>query len=99
LPLPVDLARTNTWGTDRSWYAGRFGDLVWCQRDDDGSDLDYRLGPWLEQGDLAWIAPGDNALVVRTGTAGCPYLDLPGRRSPVFANYGETWTLPLETAR
>lgn len=47
------------------------------------SERDYELAPWIESGRLHWIAPGDNTLTLRSGTEGCPYLDLPGRRSEI----------------
>jgi hypothetical protein len=91
LPLPRDLARPNTWGTDRCWYAGTGGTAVWSQLDDDDLGRDFELGPWIDRGDLQWIAPGDQTAELRSGRVDCPYLDLPGRRAPVYANYGQTW--------
>jgi hypothetical protein len=97
LPLPKDLARPNTWGTDRAWYAGSDGGVVWSQLDDDDLVRDFSLGPWLERGDLQWIAPGDDSATLRSGTADCPYLGLPGRQVPVYCNYGRMWSATVHS--
>jgi len=47
------------------------------------SERDYELAPWIESGRLRWIPPDDDTLTLRSGTEGCPYLDLPGRRSEI----------------
>lgn len=47
------------------------------------SERDYELAPWIESGRLRWIPPDDGTLTLRSGTEGCPYLDLPGRRSEI----------------
>jgi len=82
-----------------SWLRTQYG-----YRDGDGNTLwstradrwDFDLTPWLE-GDppgLRWIAMDDEALAPRTGAAGCPYLDLPGRRHPVSIRQGRMHDLP-----
>lgn len=45
---------------------------------------DFALRPWLDQGRLMWIAPEDPDWTVRSGTPGCPYLDLPGHQGQQF---------------
>lgn len=42
-------------------------------------------------GQLLWIAPGDEAMELKTGVAGCPYVDLEGSRLPQLVQDGERW--------
>ncbi len=90
-PLPGGVARFNTWGSNeyRVAAAGRAG---WATVAEDPDDYDFDLAPWVEAGRLAWVAPGDGSLTIRTGAAGCPYLGLGGRRSVVRIREGRVWT-------
>ncbi|HEY9654417.1 MAG TPA: hypothetical protein V6C50_02900, partial [Crinalium sp.] len=51
---------------------------------------DFDLAPWIEQGRVAWIAPGDTALTLQQQVQTCPYLDLPGRQEFVLIACGNT---------
>jgi hypothetical protein len=75
------FALAGVWGTDRYPAAGP-GGWGWAHEPAEGHQHDYELRPWIEAGKLLWIAPDDEAGVLHDGTGGCPYLDLPGRRSP-----------------
>lgn len=89
-PVPDDL-RMNEWGSERFRVRDGSGTWRWGTELDDESTYDYDLRPWLERGDLQWIAPGDADLVLRQGAQDCPYLDLPGHRAVTRVEEGEVW--------
>ena len=64
----------NDWGADH--YLAVLDDGV--PRPINGGDetRDADLAPWIERERLCWIAPGDDALEVRRGLDGCPYVGL-----------------------
>jgi hypothetical protein len=93
-PLPSDLARFNTWGTDRSWYLNADEQFVWWQEHEDFADLDYDLTPWVKSGKLSWIAPGDDGVTLSTDVASCPYVGLEGHRAFTRVMDGEAWWPP-----
>lgn len=77
---PRGIALEPVWGSDNydvSQAPGRYA--AW---DDNwhSNRRDFDLKPWLDSGKLQWIAPGDDTATLRTGSADCPYLDLPGTR-------------------
>ena len=41
---------------------------------------DFDLRPWIEKGQLKWIAPDDDSLALHSEAEKCPYLDLAGTR-------------------
>ncbi|MGE3856466.1 MAG: hypothetical protein AB7G21_05875 [Dehalococcoidia bacterium] len=84
---PADAQRANDWGADHYPVGDGWDSVV---EDTDAHDFD--LAPWIEQGRLAWIAPGDASLTPRTTTEGCPYLDLPGVHALQRIEAGEVWT-------
>lgn len=90
-PVPGGVERFNTWGSNeyRVTAAGRTG---WASVAEDPDDYDFELEPWVAAGRLAWIAPGDASLTIRTDAAACPYLGLAGRRSVVRIREGRVWT-------
>ena len=45
----------------------------------------------LFRANYPWIAPDDTILTLREGIAGCPYVDLGGRRQPQLIQDGEVW--------
>jgi hypothetical protein len=49
---------------------------------------DFDLAPWIKQGKLKWIMPGDEAWQVQEGVEKCPYLDLPGHQGPQIIEKG-----------
>ncbi len=52
---------------------------------------DFELAPWIQAGKLLWIAPGDDALALRSDVDACPYLALPGHRGITRLQDGEAW--------
>jgi hypothetical protein len=88
----LGLPRPNTWGTDYYTWTNEAGGQRWGQVEED-EEFDFDLRPWLERGQLLWIAPDDAGLELHSGAAGCPYLDLEGERRPQYVQYGEvaTW--------
>jgi len=42
---------------------------------------DFEIAKWVEQGKLLWIEPNDNVFTLKSGTAGCPYLNITGSRA------------------
>ena len=89
----LTLARPNTWGTGLHTWTDQSGRQRWAEADEDGEIRDFDLAPWLESGQLMWIAPGDASLTLRSGAAGCPYVGLGGERRPQYVQFGEitTW--------
>lgn len=49
------------------------------------------MRPWLDSGKLLWIAPGDDHLELRSGSAGCPYLNLTGERRMQYVSGRQVW--------
>lgn len=76
------------WLEQDLWYAGEGGGTSWLTKND---PYDYELAPWIENGCLAWIEPGDRELVVhdRSSSRPCPYLALPGDQHPQSLSGGE----------
>lgn len=52
----------------------------------------FDLAPWIQQGQVFWIAPGDESLMLRQAIEGCPYLQLDGRRDRLYIQDGKCWT-------
>lgn len=79
------------WGSDRAWRRDRARGWVWDSSGVDEDDFDYDLGPWVDEGKLRWIEPGDETSTVRSGRQRCPYLDLPGRREVTRIEEHQVW--------
>lgn len=90
-PVPPMLARVNAWGANEFWFTDEYG-TWWDSSDEDGEEVEHDLAPWVSEGKLQWVSPGDPDLRLRSGLDGCPYLDLPGRRSFVRVQDGTSWT-------
>lgn len=82
----------NDWGRNERWAEGGSGYGGWTEAPDFEEEWDFDLAPWLESGKLLWIAPGDRSLQLRRGTAGCPYLGLPGERGMQYVEEGRVLT-------
>lgn len=51
------------------------------------SEWDFDLQPWIDQGKVSWIEPGDSTLtLVNSGV--CPYVNLSGERRPQILHQG-----------
>ena len=85
--LPEGTPRPNEWGAP----SYRLPDGRWGADEVFESAYDYALGPWIDGGKLAWIAPGDPSLELHTGPNRCPYLDLPGHRAVTRIQGGTVW--------
>ncbi|MGE0761630.1 MAG: hypothetical protein AB7O38_31770, partial [Pirellulaceae bacterium] len=86
--------RTNDWATDSFSFRGPQGHFEQRQYFDAEDEFLYDLAPWVEQQRVRWIAPGDESLTIRTGTIGCPYLQLPGRPCVWRSKAGKIWWGP-----
>jgi hypothetical protein len=86
----LHLARANEWGTNEYKIYGA-GTEGWNEVREDEKEYDFDLGKWITSGRLQWIAPGDTALRLQSDANGCPYLNLPGRRTISRIQYGEVW--------
>lgn len=80
------------WLRQDLWFPDKQGTTSWITKND---PLDYDLGPWIESGHVAWIAPEDSHLQLRTGTAGCPFLGLQGDPHPQMLSGGERYLLEI----
>jgi hypothetical protein len=90
-PVPLDLERADDWGHDHYSYVRANGGPGTAHAIENDLQKDYELGPWLEGGKLAWIAPGDIELALRQGSAGCPFVGLTGDRRRQYIRAGERW--------
>ena len=90
-PQPMDLERVDDWGIRSFTFQRPDGSMASGHAVQADEDKDFDLRPWLESGRLRWIAPGDEALELRTGADGCPYVDLPGERRRRYLQEGKTW--------
>lgn len=96
----LDHHRFNTWGTNRYWWQDATGQWKWNDCTEDDEELDFDLAPWIEQGRVRWIAPGDGDLELHDTVKGCPYLGLSGETRFQRVSLGEAWTQdgPVATA-
>ena len=90
-PVAEAMLRVNTWGMESYRYCTPDGEQKWGETADFEDDYDYDLAKWMRDGRLRWIAPGDGDLALHSGAAGCPYLDLSGRRETLSIQDGEVW--------
>jgi len=81
----------NDWGTDRRWATGGSTGPGWYEAPEDEASWDFNLRPWIQDGKLLWIAPGDENFRLRSGLEQCPYLDLAGERRMQRVCQGEVW--------
>lgn len=82
---------TNEWGTNRYWLR-RDGVPVSAGEAYEGWPApDFDLAPWIERGALSWVAPDDAGWTLRDEVAGCPFVDLPGRREHQHVQNGKVW--------
>jgi hypothetical protein len=79
--------RFNTWGRD-GYRIRAEGELVNMWEPELAESIDTDLGPWIDRGKLAWIAPGDRKLALQTTVAGCPYLAVTGKAEFASIRYG-----------
>src|SRR5262249_49477666 len=79
-PLPR-IRRINTWARQGFEFCDATGDYKWGEGIESPATFDYDLAPWIECGKLAWIAPGDETLTIRSTAQDCPYLRLEGTRA------------------
>lgn len=73
-----DRHYANTWGAPSYPVRRADGTWGWDAVEEWSPDCDYDLRPWLDEGRLLWIEPGDASLRLRKGVAGCPYVGLAG---------------------
>lgn len=92
-PDEVDGLRwPNDWGRRFRWSEGGTTAGGWYDAGEpEAEDMDFDLRPWLESGRLLWIAPGDAAMTLREGSAGCPYVGLEGERRWQRVSMGQVW--------
>lgn len=86
----------NDWATDRRWSAGGASPPGLMQAPPDETRWSFDLAPWLASGRLQWIAPHDPSLTLRSGPAGCPYLNLAGERRLQRVSGGQCWFAETE---
>ncbi len=90
-PVPYEIPRVNTWGANEYKCLDDGGNLRWGSRPDNLSDKDFDLAPWIANGKLLWIPPGDTTLTLRDTVSGCPYIGLDGRRAITYIQNGKVW--------
>jgi len=72
---PPVQALAASWARTNHVYTTQLGVHGWRTG---GEEMDFDLGRWLASHRLRWCTPGTNQL----GEGPCPYLDLPGERTP-----------------
>ncbi|MBK9034357.1 MAG: hypothetical protein IPL61_24340 [Myxococcales bacterium] len=88
-PIIAETYGLNDWG-DASWGSYTDGNPAgWASRFLLDEECDFDLAPWIARGKLLYILPGDATMTLRSDVAGCPYLDLPGRRYSVAIRNGQ----------
>ncbi len=89
----LSLARPNSWGIGFATWTDATGRQRWTEADEEDETWDFDLRPWLDRGQLLWIAPDDLSLTLRQGSADCPYAGLSGERKAQYVQFGEitTW--------
>jgi hypothetical protein len=92
-PIPEKTPRVNTWGVEKYWYCTAEGEIKWGEAEDFEAEYDYDLARWIKGGQLKWIAPGDEDLVLHDSVRGCPYVGLSGRQESLCVQDGEVWGL------
>ncbi|MDQ8155761.1 MAG: zinc ribbon domain-containing protein [Gemmatimonadota bacterium] len=90
-PAPDDLEGYNDWGLDHYQFESDVDRLGWHQGSATARDHDFDLVPYLQSGQLLWIAPNDEAMTLREGVAECPYVDAEGCRVPQYVQDGDRW--------
>jgi hypothetical protein len=90
-PTPHQLERVDDWGHRVHYVIRPDGSPAAGHATNDDAENDYDLGPWMNTGKLMWIEPGDDDLMLKTGTAGSPFLDLPGERRRRYIQEGKDW--------
>jgi len=87
---PTSFIHFNDWGADRHWYRLPDGEnWGWERNAEDLEELDFNLATHVRKGNLAWIAPGDAALEVRTGTGDFPYGGIKGAKGWQRLQFGQ----------
>lgn len=90
-PTPDHLERVDDWGHRAYYFSRPDGSPSSAHSTPDDTEKDFDLRPWMDTGKLMWIEPGDASLMVKTGRAGSPYLDLPGKHRRRYVQEGEDW--------
>lgn len=89
---PIDDVRPPTiWGTDYSTIDVALRSPL-DEMSDMEKDFDFDLRPWIQNGKLFWIAPGDTTLSLQSEIEACPYLNLAGTKNIQRLHFGECWT-------
>lgn len=90
-PLPRDLERVNDWGHDHYLGVRSDGSPMTARSTEYDLDKDFDLEPWIGNGRLRWIEPGDIDLTLRDRPDGCPFLGLVGARQRQYIQNGRVW--------
>jgi hypothetical protein len=86
------------WRDQDLWFTTAEGQSAWTIAND---VWDFELEPWIAQGRLKWIRPGDPKFRVVDSASGdtCPFLNLPGERAPNIIAGGERHPMALPDGR
>lgn len=87
---PEHLARVNDWGAPNYWYEDARGWWTDSVKEADQEVL-FDLAPWIADGKLQWIAPGDASMKLRNEVAQCPYVGLEGTTEMQRVQGGRVW--------
>lgn len=91
-PVPPDVERIDDWGHDVYYYTRSDGSPSSARTTEDDTAKDTDITQWIKRGKLAWIAPGDIDLELRTSATDCPFTTVGGDRNRQYIQYGKVWT-------
>ncbi|TYK50948.1 hypothetical protein [Actinomadura decatromicini] len=84
-PRPEGVRLVNLWGTNTYPKYRESGGGGWDWDMPRVASYDFELAPWLDSGKLLWL----DGTSLRSGSSGCPFVDLPGRRRITVIRNGE----------
>lgn len=84
-PRPEGVRLVNLWGTNTYPKYRESGRGGWDWDIPNVTAYDFDLSPWLDSGKLLWL----DATSLRSGSAGCPFVALPGRRRIAVIRNGQ----------
>lgn len=91
-PVPPGIEPVNDWGTDHWDRTDRYGSAHGNESVELEDEYDFDLVPHIASGKLLWISPGDTTMTLRSGLAGCPYVNLEGEQRIQRIQWGKVWT-------
>lgn len=90
--IPTDLKRVDDWAHSSYSFNRVDGSPTSAHVTEYDIEKDFDIAPWIRNGKLSWIAPGDIELTLRTSVSDCPFVTVGGDRHRQYIQYGKTWS-------